>query len=41
MRNLIGVPVGGMIKDEEEVFLCFDWVKKDNPLGLVVKELGL
>ena len=25
MRDLIGVRVGGMIKDEEEVFLCFDW----------------
>ena len=25
MRELIGVNIGGMVKEEEEVFLCFEW----------------
>ncbi len=25
MRDLMGVHIGGMVKNEEEVFLCFDW----------------
>ena len=25
MRDLIGVHIGGMVKDEEEVILCFNW----------------
>ena len=25
MRDLIGIHIGGMVKGEEEVFLCFDW----------------
>lgn len=28
MRDLIGIHVGGMVKDKEEVFLCFDWEQK-------------
>lgn len=29
MRDLMGVYVGGMIKDKEEVILCFDWEQND------------
>lgn len=34
MRDLIGVHIGGMVKDEEEVFLCFDWAQNREEEGL-------
>ena len=35
MRDLIGVHVGGMIKDEEEVFLCLVLSSKLNDASIV------
>lgn len=34
MRDLMGIHIGGMVKDEEEVFLCFDWEQNREEEGL-------
>ena len=34
MRDFIGVHIGRMVKDEEEVFLCFDWAQNREEEGL-------
>ena len=37
MRELIGIHIGGMVKDEEEVFLCFDWETDDKENASSIK----
>jgi len=37
MRDLIGIHIGGMIKDKEEVFLCFDWEQNREEEGRHIK----
>ena len=37
MRELIGVHVGGMVKEEEEVVLCFDWETDDKENASSIK----
>lgn len=37
MRDLMGISLGGMVKGNEQVFLCFDWAQNDEAGASCIK----